>query len=521
MDSSRQEGAQSAHSDGEFLQRFLKAGDEVAFEVLVWRHGPAVLNLCRRILANPHDAEDAFQATFLMLVLKAGSVRTRGSLGRWLYKVAMRIALEARERCAARARRERHDLEFPSTDAEDPTQEKEQRQILHEEINRLPERYRLPVVLCYLSGQTTEQAALALGCPRGTVLSRLATARQRLHRRLVQRGITLSGPGLVLILGAMASQASTVLVQSTVKAAANVAAGTMGTSGLSGAVLMLIEGVLNAMFWTKIKTAAVAVFLTAAMMLGFGLFARPQVTAEAGTERKTDQPQALAGDENRVDPKKNPKNAEDPKTGKPDAAKPAPGRREAVIKVPVGTFVKDIEAGEYGSGRVTWTYEEDKVFGTIEANVMGFEVEVRTEAEFSISRNGTIYGIVTSVELTHLKIPATNDELAELGKLGKLAKFAKLAEPLINETLTDLPFSYQFRINGDKLTILNFRALLAGPNPLGKLGGMVYGGNEAMSFISCFQALGVAMEGTYTVSDPENREKPKMRPPIRNPNGKR
>jgi hypothetical protein len=199
---------------------------------------------------------------------------------------------------------------------------------------------------------------------------------------------------------------------------------------------------------------------------------------------------------------------------KADDAKPAPGRhREAVIKVPVGTFVKEMDGGEYGSGRLTWTFEDDKVFGTIEANVMGVEVELRTEAEFSLSSNGTIYGIVTGIELTRLKVGA----LGELGELGTYAKFAKLAEPLITETLTDLPFSYQFRISGDKLTILNYRTLLAGPNPLGKLGGIL-GGSKEFGVLSYFQAISVAVEGTYT-SDAEPRDKPKAKPIIRKPIG--
>src|SRR5262249_41270970 len=147
-----------------------------------------------------------------------------------------------------------------------------------------------------------------------------------------------------------------------------------------------------------------------------------------------------------------PTKTEESKLANAEVAKPAPARRrEAVIKVPVGTFVKDMDAGMYGSGRLAWTFDEEKGYGTIEAHRMGVEVELRTEAEFSMSSHGTIYGIVTRVELTHLKIPAGSP----LGEIGEYVKLVKLAEPLINEMLTDLPFSYQFRISGDKLTILN------------------------------------------------------------------
>lgn len=213
-----------------------------------------------------------------------------------------------------------------------------------------------------------------------------------------------------------------------------------------------------------------------------------------------------------------PPKVDDAPPAKADDARPAPGRRrEAVIKVPVGTFVKDIEAGEYGSGRLTWTFEGERVLGTVEANVMGVEVELRTEAEFSMSSNGTIYGIVTGVELTHLKVGLAG----ELGELAEYVKFAKLAEPLINEMLTDLPFSYQFRVSGDKLTILNYRALLTGPNPLGKLGGVLGGGDDGLAVLSYFQALGLAIEGTYTAGEAEPRDKPRAKPIIRKPAGKK
>jgi len=210
--------------------------------------------------------------------------------------------------------------------------------------------------------------------------------------------------------------------------------------------------------------------------------------------------------------------AEEPKPAKVDEAKPGTDRRrEAVIKVPVGTFVKDVDAGEYGSGRLTWTFEEDKVLGTIEANVMGIEVELKTEAEFSLSGNGTIYGIVTSAEVTHLKVGG-----AALGEgVAEYAKFVKLAEPLINEMLTDLPFSYQFRISGDKLTILNYRALLAGPNPLGKLGGIAGGADSGLGVLMYFQSLGLALEGTYTAGEAEQRDRPKAKPILRKPPAKK
>ena len=252
------------------------------------------------------------------------------------------------------------------------------------------------------------------------------------------------------------------------------------------------------------------VLLAAVLATSLGGFALGQFQLRPGAEKAP--PSVAVG----VAPEALPPKVEDAKPAKADDARPAPvRRREAVIKVPVGTFIKDMDAGPYGSGRLTWTFEEDKVHGAIEANVMGVEVELRTEAEFSLSSNGTIYGIVTGVELTHLKVGGPL-----LSGVGEYAKFVKLAEPLINETLTDLPFSYQFRISGDKLTILNFRALLAGPNPLGKLGGVLGGGDAGLGVLSYFQAISVAIEGTYTVGEAEPRDKPKAKPLIRKPTGK-
>jgi hypothetical protein len=273
--------------------------------------------------------------------------------------------------------------------------------------------------------------------------------------------------------------------------------------------------------FTKLKYALVAVVL----VTGLGGFALGQFQRKPAPEKTLPPPPVASG---LPATPTAPAVAEDPKPATPfaplavdnkpvraaDAPAATPRRREAVIKVPVGTYVKNMDVGDYGAGRLTWTFEEDRVLGIIEASVMGVEIEIRTEAEFSLSRNGTIYGIVTSVEVTHMKFGL----VGELGEIGTYLKFLKLAEPLLVEMLTDLPFSYQFRISGDKLTILNYRALLAGPNPLGKLGGLVglSGGNEGLAVLSGFQALALAIEGTYTAAEAEPREK-KTRPIIRRP----
>jgi RNA polymerase sigma factor (sigma-70 family) len=175
--------------DGALLERFLAEGDDAAFEALVVRHGPMVLGVCRRILISPHDADDAFQATFLVLARKAARLRAPDRLGPWLYGVASRVARKAR----TRAVRHRHEA---LTDC--PARERREAEwsdvmpILDDELGRLPSRHRDVLVLCLLEGASVEETAHRLGCPVGTVKSRLARGRQSLRDRLIGRGISPS-----------------------------------------------------------------------------------------------------------------------------------------------------------------------------------------------------------------------------------------------------------------------------------------------------------------------------------------
>ena len=155
-------------SDGELLQRFLHKREEAAFEALVWRHGGMVFNVCRRMVRHEQDAEDAFQATFLALVREGKRISRRESTGSWLFKVAYRIARKVRARAARHAAVALADHDPPApSDIEEPIW-RDVRPVLDEEVDRLPAKYRQPVVLCYLEGKTNEQAAVELGCPKGT-----------------------------------------------------------------------------------------------------------------------------------------------------------------------------------------------------------------------------------------------------------------------------------------------------------------------------------------------------------------
>ena len=215
------EGRLASLPDGELLERFLSEGDEAAFTALVERHGPMVLGTCRAVLRDANAAEDAFQATFLVLVCKARSIRGRGALASWLYQVAHRIAIQAGAEAARRRKRERLVGQLHATDGHRVEPDDEWREILHEEVARLSEKYRLPLLLCDLEGKTHAQAATELNCGEATVRRRLAGARELLRSRLIRRGVALTAGTLATTLGR--SALATVppgWVEATVKAAA-------------------------------------------------------------------------------------------------------------------------------------------------------------------------------------------------------------------------------------------------------------------------------------------------------------
>ncbi len=265
-------------ADGSLLRRFTAERDEAAFSALMRRHGPMVFGVCRRVLRDPHDAEDAFQATFLVLVRKAGSVGRPDLLGNWLHGVARRTALKAKTEAAKRRTMERRAALPAAVDPADSA-EGDLAAVLDEEVSRLPAKYRAPFVLCYLGGKTNEEAARLLGCPAGTVASRLAWARERLRSRLTRRGM---GPSVGLLSAPAASTAvPPALISSTVKAAT-------AASMVSVSVAALTEGVLKAMFVTKVKMAA-ALLLAVVVFCGAVGLAYRTLAAGAG-DRKADSP---------------------------------------------------------------------------------------------------------------------------------------------------------------------------------------------------------------------------------------
>src|SRR5262245_2021556 len=184
-------GTVAGLSEWQLLSRYLNDRDEVAFEALVARHGPMVLGVCRRLLTDPNDVDDAFQATFLVLVRRANSLGERDAIGHWLYGVAYRVALRARSEAARRRWREPNVAAAPLAPETDPSHW-ELGSVLDEELSRLPAKYRAPIVLCYIEGLSHEEAANQLQWPLGTVKGRLVRARELLKSRLVRRGLALS-----------------------------------------------------------------------------------------------------------------------------------------------------------------------------------------------------------------------------------------------------------------------------------------------------------------------------------------
>jgi RNA polymerase sigma factor (sigma-70 family) len=239
-------------TDGQLLERFLASRDEQAFEVLVRRHGPMVLGVCGRVLGNAEDAEDAFQATFLVLARRAASVRKRSALGSFLYGVARHMALHAK-RAAAR-RRAKEAKAMPRTESKTD----DLREVLDQELERLPEKYRAPLVLCDLEGRTRKEASRQLGLPPGTVASRLARGRTLLARRLSRHGPVFSAGALTLLLSEVASAVPAPLVSSTVKAAV------LGAAGVATPVGALVKEATKAMFLMKLKVVVMVAALVGA-----------------------------------------------------------------------------------------------------------------------------------------------------------------------------------------------------------------------------------------------------------------
>ena len=258
-------------TDGELLGGFVARRDESALEALIRRHGPMVLAVCRRVLGNESDAEDAFQAAFLVFVRKAASIRARELVGNWLYGVAYRTALKARSAAARRRAKERRAATMTPTRANDEEDWAELLPLLDRELSRLPEKYRIPIVLCELEGRSRKEAAGKLGVPEGTLSSRLATARRMLARRLAphRTGSAGCGLGAALVRASAGAGVPPPLLASTAKAASLFTAGQAATAVVSARVAALAEGVLKTMLLMKLAAGFLAAVVVASAAVVF------------------------------------------------------------------------------------------------------------------------------------------------------------------------------------------------------------------------------------------------------------
>lgn len=257
-------------TDQQLLERFITRRDDGALDALVRRHGPMVWGVCRRVLPNEADAEDAFQATFLVLLRKATSIRT--AVGNWLYGVAFNTALKARAMNRTRRTKERLAATRPAPETRDEVWHR-LLPLLDQELGGLPDKLRTPIVFCDLEGRTIKQTARELGVPAGTVASRLARGRVLLAKRLRRHGIALSGGALALMLSENAASAglpvtltiSTLEALSVFRDAATPAVGMVSTK-----IIALTEGVLKSMLLTRIKTALAATVVFGAVFCAAG-----------------------------------------------------------------------------------------------------------------------------------------------------------------------------------------------------------------------------------------------------------
>jgi RNA polymerase sigma factor (sigma-70 family) len=322
----RQEAA--AMTDGQLLERYLAQHDEVAFAVLVRRHASLVWNACRRILDNHHDAEDAFQATFLVLVRKAASIARKDMLANWLYGVAHRTALKAKSAITKRRDRERLAAQLAQGQTDRPELWSNLLPVLDQELSRLPDKYRACIVLCDLEGKTRKDAARLLRLPEGTVASRLTRGRALLADRLARHGLAVSGGTLATAVSTNATSACVPasVVWNTTKVASLLAAGQAAAAGaISANAAALTQGVIRAMFLSKIKLALAATLAVASVVTFGGGILCYQTAAGEGEGKPT----LLPGPRETAKQEKKPGTKAQPGQKK-DEQPPAEGEAKAV-----------------------------------------------------------------------------------------------------------------------------------------------------------------------------------------------
>ncbi|HEY7313040.1 MAG TPA: sigma-70 family RNA polymerase sigma factor [Gemmataceae bacterium] len=258
-------------SDGQLLDAYVRRREEAAFAALVHRHGPMVWGVCRRVLGNDRDAEDAFQAAFLVLVRKAAAIVPRDSVANFLYGVARLTAMKARAMTVKRKAHEKQVKDMPEPAVAEQGGTDDWLPLLDEELGWLPDKYRAAIILCDLEGKKHKEAAQQLGCPEGTLSARLARGRAMLAKRLTRHGLAVTGGTLATVLSESTSASVPASVaSSTIEAASLFAAGRAAAGTISVKVDALTESVLKAMFLTKLKTVSVMLLVVAVAITGVG-----------------------------------------------------------------------------------------------------------------------------------------------------------------------------------------------------------------------------------------------------------
>jgi RNA polymerase sigma factor (sigma-70 family) len=451
-------------SDTELLARFLAARDESAFAALVRRHGPLVRAVCSAHLRNPADADDAVQATFLVLARRAEAIRDRAALGGWLSAVAGRVARRLRASARAHAALP-DDLPDPTPGA--PDTRLDLRAVLEEEVARLPEVYRLAVQVCYVTGRTTTEAATLLGWAKGTVLTRLAWARRRLRARLAARGVGLTVGALgVLLIDPVARAVDGEFLANTARAAVAVAAGEPVSGVVSERTESLSQGVVRTMALNKLKWATGAILVAVLAGVAIGKWsgasasgapparpsaptAPPETTSRpADPPAPLDSPPPTPPTRTPVRPTVQPQPTQNlPVPDPTPSAQPIPSGagRQFVVSRPIGTWSREVFVSlEDGTAdqpvRITVKFEEDRLTVRTVAMIDRQAVETILEADYSITKDSVVFGVVTGYDV---RLPAG----------GRLPTGLNLGEA----DYTDQPFTFRFRVDGGTLTMKDLR----------------------------------------------------------------
>ncbi len=439
-------------TDGQLLGAFVAERDADAFGLLVRRHGPMVLGVCRRVIGDPTTAEDAFQAVFLVLARRAAAVRPREQVGNWLYGVAYRTALKARAVLARRRSREKQVDVMPEPPVTTPPDVWSDLQpVIDEELARLPEKLRGPVVLCDIEGRPQREVAKHLGVPPATLATRLATARRTLAQRLTKRGVTLSGGAVAGLLTAHGTTSAVphTLAHGLTRAAEAVATGNTVSALVSASAVQLSEGVMRMMLLTKLKAVAVAALTAVALTGGLGLGLVPARADGTGEDPvPVQQGQAAAPAPNQAaDPPANPSDKpvamklKDVKINLNEPVDDAAFLRRVMLDV-CGVLPTDIEMFFFLADKdemkrakvVTWLLDDGNIQKAYAAKLLGLPAErVRSVQTVDVGE-GKVRGLLIVVDAT-----AAANPNAKRTATATFTQEGNGKQVVINETYDEVP----------------------------------------------------------------------------------